>query len=257
MPAPAVEAQGLSKLYHLGSTRHRNLRDLFDEWLFHQRGGRGWKVGGEVPRDSLWALREVAFQAMPGEAVAVIGRNGSGKSTLLRILARITAPTSGRAVLRGRVAPLLQVGAGFHPELSGRENVFLNGALMGMDRAQVQRRLDEVVAFAGVERFLDVPVKRYSNGMYLRLAFSVAAHLEAEVLLLDEVLTVGDAEFQARCVERLREARRQGRTLLVVSHSAGLLRTLCDRALWLEAGSLVAEGPVGEVLDRYAGAVAS
>lgn len=256
MPAPAIEAQGLSKLYHLGST-HRNLRDLFDQWLFHQRGGRDWKVGAEAPPDSLWALRDVGFQAAPGEALAVLGRNGSGKSTLLRILARVTTPTSGRAVLRGRVAPLLQVGAGFHPELSGRENLFLNGALMGMDRAQVARRLDEVVAFAGVERFLDVPVKRYSNGMYMRLAFSVAAHLDAEVLLLDEVLTVGDSAFQARCVERLREIRRQGRTFLVVSHSASLLRGLCDRALWLDGGALVDQGPVGEILDRYQGALAS
>lgn len=257
MEKAAVEAEDLSKLYHLGSTRHRNLRDLFDEWLFHRRGGRGWRVGAEASRDSLWALRGVGFRAMPGEALAVIGRNGSGKSTLLRILARVTAPTSGRAVLRGRVAPLLQVGAGFHPELSGRENVFLNGALMGMDRREVERRFDEVVAFAGVERFVDVPVKRYSNGMYLRLAFSVAAHLEAEVLLLDEVLAVGDAAFQAQCVERLLEARRQGRTLLVVSHSGSLLRRLCDRALWLEAGCVAGEGPVGEVLDRYEGALAS
>lgn len=202
-------------------------------------------------RPELWALRDVTFRVGEGEAVGIVGRNGAGKSTLLRVLTRITEPTAGVARTRGRVGSLLEVGTGFHPELTGRENVFLNAALLGMRGRDVARRFDEIVAFAGLDRFIDTPVKHYSSGMYVRLAFAVAAHLDPDVLVVDEVLAVGDAEFQRRCVGRMLAAEREGRTVLFVSHDLETLARLCGRAIWLEDGRVADDGPVGPVLDRY------
>ena len=212
-------------------------------------------VGGSAGRGSgksvFQALSEVSFQVAPGEVVGVVGRNGAGKSTLLKILTRITAPTTGEADLFGRVGSLLEVGTGFHPELTGRENIFLNGAILGMRRTEIRSEFDAIVAFAGVERFLDTPVKRYSSGMYVRLAFAVAAHLRSEILLIDEVLAVGDVEFQRRCLGKMRDVARSGRTVLFVSHHLQSVSTLCHRLLVLEAGKLVHDGEVPAGLTRY------
>lgn len=202
--------------------------------------------------EDFWALKEVSFEVRRGEVVGIIGRNGAGKSTLLKILSRITEPTAGSVRLRGRVASLLEVGTGFHPELTGRENVFLNGAILGMHRAEIKRKFDEIVAFAEVEKFLDTPVKRYSSGMYVRLAFAVAAHLEPEILIVDEVLAVGDAQFQKKCLGKMRSvSTKEGRTVLFVSHNMTAVRSLCNRVILLRAGQLVADAPTNEVLHVY------
>jgi ABC-type polysaccharide/polyol phosphate transport system ATPase subunit len=199
----------------------------------------------------LWSLRDVSFSVTDGEALGIVGRNGAGKSTILKILANITSPTSGVSRTRGRVAALLEVGTGFHPELTGRENVFLNGAILGMSRLDIVRRFDQIIEFSGTERFLDTPLKRYSTGMSLRLAFAVAAHLEPDVLVVDEVLAVGDAEFQRKCVGRMRESEKEGRTVVFVSHDLETLTRLCRRSLWLDQGSIRATGPTREVLRTY------
>ena len=201
--------------------------------------------------DDLWALRDVSFEVQPGEVLGIIGRNGAGKSTLLKILSRITEPTSGRAIIRGRVASLLEVGTGFHPELTGRENIFLNGAILGMKKAEIARKFDEIVAFAEVDRFIDTPVKRYSSGMYVRLAFAVAAHLEPEILVVDEVLAVGDANFQKKCLGKMSEVSHAGRTVLFVSHNMVAMRSLCKHCLWLDAGVVNESGPSNGVVDHY------
>jgi lipopolysaccharide transport system ATP-binding protein len=201
--------------------------------------------------DDLWALRDVSFEVQPGEVLGIIGRNGAGKSTLLKILSRITEPTSGRAIIRGRVASLLEVGTGFHPELTGRENIFLNGAILGMKKAEIARKFDEIVAFAEVERFIDTPVKRYSSGMYVRLAFAVAAHLEPEILVLDEVLAVGDASFQKKCLGKMNEVAKHGRTVLFVSHNMAAIRALCTRVLLLNRGAVLADGDASLVCGQY------
>jgi lipopolysaccharide transport system ATP-binding protein len=198
-----------------------------------------------------WALKDVSFEVKQGEVLGIIGRNGAGKSTLLKILSRITEPTEGRVRIRGRVASLLEVGTGFHPELSGRENIYLNGAILGMGRAEIQKKFDEIVAFAEVEKFLDTAVKRYSSGMYVRLAFAVAAHLEPEVLIIDEVLAVGDAEFQKKCLGKMEAVSRHGRTVLFVTHNESAVRRLCTSAIVLESGSLISKGPVNEMLSTY------
>jgi lipopolysaccharide transport system ATP-binding protein len=248
----AIRAEGLGKLYRLGlGYRHDTLRDA----LVSALAGR---LGRATPRKAsaasdLWALRDVSFEIATGEVVGIIGGNGAGKSTLLKILSRITVPTTGRAAIRGRVGSLLEVGTGFHPELTGRENVYLNGALLGMRRAEIQRRFDEIVAFAEVERFLDTPVKRYSTGMYMRLAFAVAAHLEPEVLLVDEVLAVGDAPFQRKCLGKMGETAAAGRTVLFVSHNMTAVQTLCRRAIYLAEGRVRADGPAREVVRSYVG----
>ena len=201
--------------------------------------GRQIVQGDEV--EEFWALKDVSFEVRQGEVLGIIGRNGAGKSTLLKILSRITEPDRGRAILRGRVASLLEVGTGFHPELTGRENIFLNGAILGMTRAEIKRKFDEIVAFAEVERFLDTPVKRYSSGMYVRLAFAVAAHLEPEILVVDEVLAVGDVEFQKKCLGKLEDvAARQGRTILFVSHNMAAIQALCSSVMWLQEGRAIA-----------------
>jgi lipopolysaccharide transport system ATP-binding protein len=200
----------------------------------------------------LWALKDVSFEVKQGDVVGIIGHNGAGKSTLLKILSRITAPTKGRVVLHGRVASLLEVGTGFHPELTGRENIFLNGAILGMPTWEIRQKFDEIVAFAEVQQFLDTPVKHYSSGMYVRLAFAVAAHLEPEILIVDEVLTVGDAAFQKKCMGKMEEvSRREGRTVLVVSHNMGLLASLCPFAIWLDRGSILQQGSTRSIIDGY------
>ena len=201
--------------------------------------------------EEFFALNDVSFTIKEGQRVGIIGRNGAGKSTLLKILSRITEPTSGRIEITGRVASLLEVGTGFHPELTGRENVFLNGAILGMPRKEINRKFDEIVAFAEVEKFLDTPVKRYSSGMYVRLAFAVAAHLEPEILVVDEVLAVGDAQFQKKCLGKMEEVGKQGRTVIFVSHNMGAIQSLCDKAILMDSGKIVAYGPVSDQIDRY------
>jgi ABC-type polysaccharide/polyol phosphate transport system ATPase subunit len=253
MGRPAIEVEHLSKRYRLGEDQFGvTLREAVARSV--RRLGRR---GGRPRRDEIWSLQDVSFQVAEGEALGVIGRNGAGKSTLLKLLSRITEPTGGVARTRGRVAALLEVGTGFHPELTGRENVYLNAAILGMGRRAVDRRFDEIVVFAGMERFIDTPIKRYSSGMYLRLAFSVAAHLEPDILAVDEVLAVGDAEFQAKCVGRMASAEREGRTVVFVSHNLDAIARLCPRSVWLEQGSVQAIGPTAEVLNDYLGALAS
>ncbi len=206
-----------------------------------------------VETEEFWALKDINLEVQPGEIVGVIGRNGAGKSTLLKILSRITRPTTGRIELRGRVGSLLEVGTGFHPELTGRENIFLNGGILGMSRREIGRHFDEIVDFSGIARFLDTPVKRYSSGMYVRLAFAVAAHLEPEILIIDEVLAVGDYEFQRKCLGKMEEVAHggAGRTILFVSHNIGMIRSLCARCVYLEAGRVVADGPTEAIIDAY------
>ncbi len=198
-----------------------------------------------------WALKEVSFEIEPGEVVGIVGRNGAGKSTLLKILSRITEPTSGRCLFRGRIGSLLEVGTGFHQELTGRENIFLNGSILGMSRREIVRRFDEIVAFSEIEDFLDTPVKRYSSGMYVRLAFAVAAHLEPEILVVDEVLAVGDLKFQKKCLGKMREVGRSGRTVLFVSHNMATLEALCEQCILLDQGRLKAQGETKSILARY------
>ena len=202
-------------------------------------------------REEFWALRDVSFDIRPGEVTGIIGRNGAGKSTLLKILSRITEPTTGEVRLGGRVASLLEVGTGFHPELTGRENVFLNGTILGMSRSEIRRKFDEIVAFAEVEKFLDTPVKRYSSGMYMRLAFAVAAHLEPEILIVDEVLAVGDAEFQKKCLGKMGDVARGGRTVLFVSHNMSAVQALCSKAILLQGGQVERMGATGPIVAEY------
>lgn len=214
--------------------------------------GKGSAKGANIPRE-FWALNGVSFDVEQGDVVGIIGRNGAGKSTLLKVLSRITEPTRGRIGLKGRVASLLEVGTGFHPELSGRENVFLNGAILGMTHKEIASKFDEIVAFAGVEKFLDTPVKRYSSGMYVRLAFAVAAHLEPEILIIDEVLAVGDSEFQQKCLGKMKEVSSAGRTVLFVSHNLPAVSLLCNRGIYLKSGSVEADGDIENVLKVYRG----
>jgi ABC-2 type transport system ATP-binding protein/lipopolysaccharide transport system ATP-binding protein len=243
----AIEVSGLGKRYTLdGRTGPRLLTDVVANWM---RGRRA--PGGE----DFWALEDVSFTVAAGDLVGIIGRNGAGKTTLLRVLARITAPSAGVARVRGRLSALLDVGTGFHDELTGRENVFLSGGILGMSRRDVRARFDDIVAFSGVERFLDTPLKRYSAGMRLRLAFAVAAHLEPDVLVIDEALAVGDAEFQQRCIGRMEDLQRSGRTVVFVSHDLGAIGRLCQRTLWLDRGRIVFDGSTPEALQRYFAAV--
>jgi lipopolysaccharide transport system ATP-binding protein len=243
--AEAIVAEGVSKLYRLGeqATGYRVLRERLTE-LFRARRT-------EAPLTEMWALRDVAFTIGQGEVVGLIGKNGAGKSTLLKILSRITEPTTGRIDVYGRVASLLEVGIGFHPELSGRDNIFLNGAILGMSRQEIRRKFDEIVQFAEIERFLDTPVKRYSSGMYVRLAFAVAAHLEPDILLVDEVLAVGDSAFQQKCLGKMRSIRSEGRTVIVVSHSMSTISALCQKALWIDAGHVRQYGETARVISTY------
>jgi lipopolysaccharide transport system ATP-binding protein len=260
MNSPIITVENLSKRYslsHLRDQRYVALRDVLVEkatGLFRRNGksgGRPSDVGGQTKED-FWALKDVSFEVKEGEVVGIIGRNGAGKSTLLKILSRITDPTEGRIQIKGRVASLLEVGTGFHPELTGRENIFLNGAILGMQRAEIRKKFDEIVAFAEVEKFLDTPVKRYSSGMYVRLAFAVAAHLEPEILVVDEVLAVGDAEFQKKCLGKIESvAKGEGRTVLFVSHNMQTIQQLCNRALLLSSGKKTLDGAPSEVVEAY------
>lgn len=248
---PIVRVENLSKRYRLGPRRAKQstLREAITEAARSPLVAFGRRRSGA--EDSLWALRDVSFEVSPGEVLGVIGRNGAGKSTLLKILSRITKPTSGGAKLHGRVSSLLEVGTGFHPELTGRENVFLNGAILGMKRAEIVRRFDEIIAFAEIERFVDTPVKHYSSGMYMRLAFAVAAHLDPEILIVDEVLSVGDAQFQKKCIGKIGGAAKEGRTVLFVSHNLAAVINLCKRGLVLEQGRVSFVGAQTEAVARY------
>src|SRR3972149_4465824 len=234
----AIRVENLGKQYKIGAQidRYRTLRDSI---VAAARWPTRLLRGERTPADNyIWALNEVSFEVRKGEVLGVIGRNGAGKSTLLKILSRVTEPSRGFASIHGRVGSLLEAGTGFPPELAGRENIALNGAILGMRRAEIERKFDEIVEFSGVEKFIDTPVKRYSSGMYLRLAFAVAAHLEPEILVVDEVLAVGDAEFQRKCLGKMSNAAQEGRTVLFVSHNMSAITSLCGRALWLEGGSL-------------------
>ena len=259
MSEAIIRVEALGKLYRIGARQERyyTLRDTLTEALTRPFSKLSCLLGcnGVSPTISesafIWALRDVSFEIKRGEVTGIIGRNGAGKSTLLKILSRITEPTTGFAELHGRVGSLLEVGTGFHPELTGRENIYLNGAFLGMKRAEIERRFDEIVAFAEVERFVDTPVKHYSSGMYVRLAFGVAAHLEPEILLVDEVLAVGDADFQKKCLGKMGDVAAQGRTVLFVSHNMSAIEQLCPRALLFRHGHLVEQAATTEVLKHY------
>jgi lipopolysaccharide transport system ATP-binding protein len=258
-----VSVEKVSKRYDLGSISSNTLRRDFERWSALWRGKTDpyAKVDkGQIApsdQDFIWALNQVSFRVGQGEVLGIIGRNGSGKSTLLKILSRVTVPTTGQARIKGRVASLLEVGTGFHPDLTGRENVFLNGAILGMTRSEIQRKFDEIVEFSGVEQFIDTPVKRYSSGMNVRLAFAVAAHLEPEILIIDEVLAVGDAEFQKKCLGKMGSVVQEGRTVLFVSHQMAAVQSLCTRVIWLALGQVSLAGETQEVVDAYLAGAAS
>jgi len=252
MSDAAIRVAGLSKLYRLGKReRYRTLRDtLVDTFTAPLRRLRSGPSPNGEP-ETIWALKDVSFEVGHGDVIGIIGRNGAGKSTLLKILSRITDPTEGTAEIHGRVGSLLEVGTGFHPELTGRENIFLNGAILGMKRSEILRRFDEIVAFAELEKFIDTPVKHFSSGMYMRLAFAVAAHLEPEILIVDEVLAVGDAEFQKKCLGKMGDVAKEGRTVLFVSHNLTAIATLCKTAIWLHCGERRISGPSDTVVSEY------
>jgi len=250
---PIIEIESLGKSYRIGANRERYL-SLRDEMAKKAHGfyRRFLSRHRHLPKsEEFWALKDVSFSVQAGEAVGIIGRNGAGKSTLLKVLSKITPPTTGKITLRGRMASLLEVGTGFHPELTGRENIYLNGAILGMTRGEIKRKFDEIVAFAEVETFLDTPVKRYSSGMYVRLAFAVAAHLEPEILVVDEVLAVGDAQFQEKCLGRMGEVAREGRTVLFVSHNMAAISKLCRSCVLLRSGMVEVSGTTEKVIERY------
>lgn len=250
---PAVRVQNLSKEYAIGARKRApdTIRALLVQSIKAPFRRFRRLRGDAPPEERIWALRDVSFEVQPGEIVGIIGKNGAGKSTLLKILSSITEPTAGRAFLNGRVSSLLEVGTGFHPELTGRENVYLNGTLLGMEKAEIRRKFDEIVAFSEVEKFIDTPVKHYSSGMYVRLAFAVAAHLEPEILIVDEVLAVGDAAFQRKCLGKMRDIGGEGRAILFVSHNMHAVQTLCGRAILLNDGRVVLEGEVSAVVSGY------
>lgn len=261
MNKPVISVRGLGKKYHLGATlRSDTMRDMLAnsfKSLVHR--GRRNNVGHDSPgaktkaggTSDFWALKDVSFDVQQGEVIGIIGYNGAGKSTLLKVLSEITEPTTGEIRIRGRVASLLEVGTGFHPELSGRENIYLNGAILGMSRKEITRKFDEIVAFSEVEKFIDTPVKRYSSGMYVRLAFAVAAHLEPEILMVDEVLAVGDVRFQKKCLGKMDQVSHSGRTIFFVSHNMAAVESLCSKTLLLRKGELITFGPTMEVIADY------
>ncbi len=240
-----IKVEGLGKEYIIGHKKVGDLRNAFGQKLQQL-------FKGNQTTESFWALKDINFEIKKGEAVGIIGRNGAGKSTLLKILSRITEPTTGRFEINGRVSSLLEVGTGFHPELSGRENIYLNGTILGMKRAEIKSKFDEIIAFSGVEKFIDTPVKHYSSGMKVRLAFSVAAHLEPEILIIDEVLAVGDAEFQKKCLGKMDDvSKNEGRTVIFVSHNLGAVRQLCTKAILLEQGKKILQAPTAKVIEKY------
>lgn len=256
----AIKVENLSKAYQLGQIGTGTISNDLKRWYAEIRGKEDpfLKIGEENVRNVkgssnvVWSLKDINFEIEQGDAVGIIGRNGAGKSTLLKILSKITAPTTGKISGEGRIASLLEVGTGFHPELSGRENIFLNGSILGMRKKEIQRKLDEIVDFAGIERYIDTPVKRYSSGMYVRLAFAVAAHLESEILIVDEVLAVGDAEFQKKCLGKMNDVSKgEGRTVLFVSHNMSAINQLCNKAILLQNGLLTNSGDTGKIIDEY------
>jgi len=253
----AIRVDNLSKRYilsHQRQERYTALRDVIAtgaKRFAHKLSHSFAAPENDPTHEEFWALRDVSFDIQQGDRVGIIGRNGAGKSTLLKILSRITEPTTGKVSIRGRVASLLEVGTGFHPELTGRENIFLNGAILGMRRAEILHKFDEIVSFAEVEKFLDTPVKRYSSGMYVRLAFAVAAHLESEILIVDEVLAVGDAQFQKKCLGKIEDVSNEGRTVLFVSHNMTVMQNLCTTAIWLDKGYVHSKGGVTEQIESY------
>jgi len=250
---PIIKVDGLSKRFRIGQGKsYGSLRESMVNMFTAPFGSQNRRSA----KTDCWALREVGFEVQQGEILGLIGTNGAGKSTLLKILSRITRPTTGRIELRGRVGSLLEIGTGFHPELTGRDNIFLSGVILGMRRAEVVSKFDEIVDFAGVEKFIDTPVKRYSSGMYVRLAFAVAAHLQPEIMLIDEVLAVGDAEFQKRCLGKIRNVARSGRTVVFISHNMAAIEALCDRCLLLRGGTMVANGPTNQVIAGYIASMA-
>lgn len=259
MGNPIIIAENISKQYRLGSIGTKTLANDFKRWLYQLRGKEDpfLKIGEANDRskkgssDLVWALKDINFEINHGEVVGIIGKNGAGKSTLLKILSRVTAPTTGQIQVNGRMASLLEVGTGFHPELTGRENVFLNGAIMGMSKNEIRAKFDEIIDFSGVERYIDTPVKRYSSGMYVRLAFAVAAHLEPEILIVDEVLAVGDAEFQKKCLGKMKDVSGQGRTVLFVSHNMGAIQSLCSKAIYLKHGTIQQIGQTDKIISSY------
>lgn len=257
---PIIQVEHVSKQYRLGEVGTGTLSHDLKRWWYRARGKEDpYARIGEVndrstkgSSDYVWALQDINFSVAPGKVLGIIGRNGAGKSTLLKLLSKTTAPTTGKIKVRGRIASLLEVGTGFHPELTGRENIFLNGAILGMTRKEISRKFDEIVDFAGVERYIDTPVKRYSSGMYVRLAFAVAAHLEPEILIVDEVLAVGDAEFQKKCLGKMKDVSvNDGRTVLFVSHNMGAIASLCSNILLLENGKNVFNGPTSIGIEKY------
>lgn len=256
----AIQVEQLGKEYRIGSReKYRALRDTLTDWLNAParavaalaRGQRAATAATPSDPKSFWALKDVSFEVKRGEVIGIIGRNGAGKSTLLKILSRVTRPTEGHARIHGRVGSLLEVGTGFHPELTGRENLYLNGTILGMKRREITRKFDEIVAFSEIEKFIDTPVKRYSSGMYTRLAFAVAAHLEPEILMVDEVLAVGDVAFQKKCLGKMGEVAKEGRTVLFVSHNMGTINQLCSSSLWIDAGSIKARGDSRRISEDY------
>jgi ABC-type polysaccharide/polyol phosphate transport system ATPase subunit len=258
MPNTVISVENLSKSYRLGAIGTGTFYGDIKRWWARQRGMPDpyLKIGeadhGNRDGETVWALQDINFTVQQGEAVGIVGRNGAGKSTLLKILSQVTSPTTGAVKVKGRIASLLEVGTGFHAELTGRENIYLNGAIMGMSRAEVNRKLDEIVDFSGVEKFIDTPVKRYSSGMYVRLAFAVAAHLEPDILVVDEVLAVGDAEFQKKCLGKMDAvAHQQGRTILFVSHNMSALKALCEKTILLKSGAIQSQGPSENIIREY------
>ncbi|KIC92262.1 ABC transporter ATP-binding protein [Flavihumibacter sp. ZG627] len=255
----AISVENLSKLYRLGEIGTGTISHDLNRWWAKVRGKEDpfQKLGEENKRDTkggglVWALKDVSFDVPKGEVLGIIGKNGAGKSTLLKLLSRVTAPTTGIIKAQGRMASLLEVGTGFHPELTGRDNIFLNGAILGMTRGEISRKFDEIVSFSGVERYIDTPVKRYSSGMYVRLAFAVAAHLDTEILIIDEVLAVGDADFQKKCLGKMKDvSTNEGRTVLFVSHQMGIISQLCNTGLLMENGTVKAYGSINSIIDKY------
>jgi lipopolysaccharide transport system ATP-binding protein len=245
MSEVAIKIEKLSKVYQLNIGKKRSLASTLSSSF------KSVFSKNESHSENFWALNDISFEIKKGEAIGIIGKNGAGKSTLLKILSRITEPTSGSVEIDGRISSLLEVGTGFHPELSGRENIFLNGTILGMKRIEIKKKFDEIVAFSGIEKFIDTPVKRYSSGMYVRLAFAVAAHLEPEILIIDEVLAVGDIEFQNKCLGKMNEVAGQGRTVIFVSHQMGTIAQLCNKAILLQQGGIIKSGNTQEVIDFY------
>ena len=254
-----IKVENLSKQYRLGTIGTGSLAHDVQRWWAGLRGKEDpfLKIGEENKRDEkgtndyVWSLKDIDFEVHSGEALGIIGKNGAGKSTLLKILSKVTAPTTGKVKIKGRVASLLEVGTGFHPELTGRENIFLNGAILGMGKQEITNKFDEIVAFSGVEKYIDTPVKRYSSGMYVRLAFAVAAHLEPEILIIDEVLAVGDAEFQKKCLGKMKDVSAQGRTVIFVSHNMDAIRNLCTRAILIQNGKINSIGHPEDIVQKY------